>query len=49
MFETLFVVKRFVVVAEVPVAFMNVKFCRVVDPVTNKSPPILAKKEFGSK
>ena len=30
--------KRLVVVAEVPVAFWKVKFCKVVEPITNKSP-----------
>ena len=30
--------KRLGVVAEVPVAFWKVKFCKVVEPITNKSP-----------
>ena len=32
------VAKRLVVVAEVPVALIKVKFCKVVEPTTRRSP-----------
>ena len=32
--------KRFVVVAEVPVAFMNVKFCKVEEPAARRFPNV---------
>ena len=35
------VANEFVVVALVPVAFTKVKFCKVVEPTTNKSPEVL--------
>ena len=34
--KTALVEKKLVVVAEVPVAFWKVKFCRVVEPVTKR-------------
>ena len=43
------VANKFVVVALVPVAFRNVKFWRVVDPVTRSCPPSFANVVFGSK
>ncbi len=30
--------KKLVVVAEVPVALIKVRFCKVVEPTTNRSP-----------
>jgi hypothetical protein len=36
--EEAVVLKKLVVVALVPVAFTKVKFCKVVEPTTNKSP-----------
>lgn len=41
--------KKLVVVAWVPVAFINVKFWSVVEPVTRSWLPIFAKGRLGSK
>ena len=40
---------RLVVVAEVLVELVAVKFWRVEEPVTSRLPPIFANKELGSK
>ena len=42
------VAKRLVVVAELEVELTAVKFCKVEEPVTKRSPPILAKRILGS-